>query len=72
MAVETTVPAGKQRANDIIVTIDASSATGDNPATSGVTEDDYQQSANVTDPDQGILPMTGSVGTLGLTAAGVM
>lgn len=72
VAVETTVPAGKQRANDIIVTIDASSATGDNPATSGVTEDDYQQSANVTDPDQGILPMTGSVGTLGLTAAGVM
>lgn len=72
VAVETTVPAGKQRANDISVTIDASSATGDNPATSGVTEDNYQQSANVTDPDQGILPMTGSVGTLGLTAAGVM
>ena len=72
VAVETTVPAGKQRANDISVTIDASSATGDNPATSGVTEDNYQQSASVTDPDQGILPMTGSVGTLGLTAAGVM
>lgn len=72
VAVETTVPAGKQRANDISVTIDASSATGDNPATSGVTEDNYQQSANVTDPDQGILPMTGSVGTLGITAVGVM
>lgn len=72
VAVETTVPAGKQRANDISITIDASSATGDNPATSDVTEDDYQQSANVIDPDQGILPMTGSVGTLGLTVAGVM
>lgn len=72
VAVETTVPAGKQKANDISVTVDAQSATKDNPATSDVTEDNYQQSANVTDPDQGILPMTGSIGTLGLTVAGVM
>ncbi len=56
----------------MIVTIDSASATKDNPATSEVEEDNYQQSSDLTDPDQGILPQTGGAGTLGITAVGVV
>ena len=72
VAVETGVPAGKQKASDVSITIDAQSATQDNPATTDTTENNYQQSADVTDPNQGILPQTGAGGTLGITTAGVV
>ena len=72
VAVETTVPSGKQKVEDVIITIDSASATKDNPATSEVEEDNYQQSSDLTDPDQGILPQTGGAGTLGITAVGVV
>ncbi len=72
---ETKVPAGKQAVADFKVTINAASATLDNPATTGITEANYQKYTNdntVIDPDQGILPTTGGAGTLALTVAGVV
>lgn len=73
---ETKVPAGKQQAKDFTVTIAAASANEDNPATTDVTETNYQKSGQaddkVVDADQGSLPTTGGAGTIGLTVAGVV
>lgn len=71
-AVETTVPAGHLQAPDQTFTLSAATATADNPATAGVTENNYLVAvANVVDPDQPTLPATGGAGTLIITAVGV-
>ncbi|MGN0055449.1 MAG: SpaA isopeptide-forming pilin-related protein [Atopobiaceae bacterium] len=73
---ETSVPTGYQAAPDFKVTINAASATGDNPATTDVPETNYQTSGQdnnqVVDAKQGALPTTGGAGTIGLTVAGVV
>ncbi len=72
IAKETTVPAGKQKAQDVKFTVDESSAFADNPATTDVTENNYLVSdSNVVDPDQPLLPVTGEAGTLFITIGGV-
>ena len=73
MAKETTVPAGKQKVQDVTFTVSADSATADNPATTDVTETNYQvKDDNVVDPDQPLLPHTGDTGTFLLTLGGVV
>ena len=68
---ETTVPAGKQKAQDFQFTLSETNATADNPATK-VTENNYLVSnSNVVDPDQPLLPVTGDAGTAVLTIGGV-
>ncbi len=70
-AKETTVPAGKQKAQDVKFTVNETNATADNPATK-VTENSYLVSnSNVVDPDQPLLPVTGDAGTAVLTIGGV-
>lgn len=72
IARETVVPTGKQKAADVQFTVDESSATADNPATTDVTENNYLVSnSNVVDPDQPLLPVTGEAGTLLITIGGV-
>lgn len=72
MAKETTVPAGKQKAQDFTFTVSETSATADNPATTDVTENNYLvRTDNVVDPDQPLLPVTGDAGTLFITIGGV-
>lgn len=71
-AKETTVPAGKQKAQDVQFTVSEANATADNPATATVTENNYLVSdSNVVDPDQPLLPVTGDTGTAVLTIGGV-
>lgn len=70
-AKETTVPAGKQKAEDVHFTLSEENAKADNPATK-VTENNYLVSnSNVVDPDQPLLPVTGDAGTLFITIGGV-
>ena len=70
-AKETTVPAGKQKAQDVQFTLSEENAKDDNPATK-VTENNYLVSdSNVVDPDQPLLPVTGDAGTAVLTIGGV-
>lgn len=72
-AKETTVPSGKQKAQDIKFTVGADTAKADNPATTDVTETNYLvNDANVIDPDQPLLPVTGDTGTFLLTLGGVV
>lgn len=72
-AKETTVPAGKQKAPDVTFAVSADTATGDNPATTAVTETNYQvKDEGVIDPDQPLLPVTGDTGTFLLTLGGVV
>lgn len=71
-AKETTVPAGKQKAQDVTFTVSETAATADNPATTDVTENNYLvRDGNVVDPDQPLLPVTGEAGTLFITIGGV-
>lgn len=71
-AKETTVPSGKQKAQDISFTVGAVNAKADNPATD-VTETNYLvNDADVVDPDQPLLPVTGDTGTFLLTLGGVV
>lgn len=73
---ETGVPTGYQAAKDFKVTISKDKATGNNPATTDVTETNFQESGQdgntVVDAKQGVLPTTGGAGTIGLTVAGVV
>ena len=70
-AKETTVPAGKQKAEDVHFTLSEGNAKANNPATK-VTENNYLVSdSNVVDPDQPLLPVTGDAGTAVLTIGGV-
>ena len=75
-ASETGVPTGYQAADPFTVTINKDIATGNNPATTDVTETNYQTSGQtdnkVVDAKQGVLPTTGGAGTIGLTVAGVV
>ena len=81
---ETKVPAGKQAVKNFTVTVgdDAVAAAGnvaDNPATTDTEANfvAYDGDANtegingIVDPDRGILPATGDVGTAGLTIVGI-
>lgn len=71
-AKETTVPAGKQKAQDVTFTVNENVATADNPATDDVTENNYLvRDGNVVDLDQPLLPVTGEAGTLFITIGGV-
>lgn len=71
-AKETTVPAGKQKAQDVTFTVNENVATADNPATTDVTENNYLvRDGNVVDLDQPLLPVTGEAGTLFITIGGV-
>jgi fimbrial isopeptide formation D2 family protein/LPXTG-motif cell wall-anchored protein len=71
-AKETTVPAGKQKAQDVQFTVNESTATADNPATTDVTENNYLVSTtSVIDPDQPLLPVTGDAGTIAITVGGL-
>lgn len=71
--IETKVPTGYQKVADFEVTLNADTATGDNPATAGVTETNYlAKTDKVIDPKQGVLPTTGGEGTVALTAGGVV
>lgn len=70
-AKETTVPAG-YTAVDVDFTVSAADATGDNPATADVKENNFKVNTNsVKDPEASALPVTGGEGTLALTIAGV-
>jgi len=72
-AKETTVPAGKQKAQDVQFTVSKTNATADNPATATVTENNYLVSnSNVVDPDQPLLPVTGEAGTIAITVGGLV
>lgn len=72
VAVETTVPAGKQKCENVVFDITEATATTDNPRTDGVTETNFATTADpIVDPDQGVLPITGGAGTLALTVGGV-
>lgn len=72
-AKETTVPAGKQKAQDVQFTVSEANATADNPATATVTENNYLVSnSNVVDPDQPLLPVTGEAGTIAITVGGLV
>lgn len=69
-AKETTVPTGKQKCSDVTFTVSAAASTGDNPATADVTETNFTNGTDVTDPDRGFLPTTGEAGTMALTIGG--
>ena len=70
---ETTVPSGKQKAQDFSFTVGSDNAKADNPATTDVTETNYLvNSDGVIDPDQPLLPVTGDTGTFLLTLGGVV
>ena len=69
---ETGVPAGFQKVDSFIITLDASDA-GDSPATPDVTEKNFDvTTSEVIDPEQGKLPTTGGAGTIALTAGGIL
>ena len=72
---ETKVPAGYQKVNPFDIELSADKATADNPATTNVTETNYNyfnSDSGVVDAKQGALPTTGGAGTVALTAAGVV
>ncbi len=70
-AKETTVPAG-YTAIDVNFEVSGTDATGDNPATQNVTENNFKvNTSSVQDPEAPALPVTGGEGTLALTVAGV-
>ena len=72
---ETKVPAGYQKVNDFTIELSATTATGDNPATTDTEETNYNYyngDNGVVDAKQGALPATGGAGTVALTAAGVV
>ncbi len=70
---ETTVPSGKQKAEDFNFTVGADNAQADNPATTNVKETNYLvNGTNVVDPDLPLLPVTGDAGTFLLTLGGVV
>ena len=71
-AKETTVPAGKTRADDVTINLNKDEAVNDNPATTDVTENNYSVlKAPVVDGNQPLLPVTGEAGTLFITIGGV-
>lgn len=67
---ETKVPAGFQKIPDFKVTLD-DSANGNSPATQ-ITEVNFFNAGEKTDPKVGQLPTTGGSGTIMLTAGGVL
>ena len=72
---ETKVPAGYQKVKPFDIELSADKATADNPATTNVTETNYNyfnSDSGVVDAKQGALPTTGGAGTVALTAAGVV
>lgn len=72
VAKETTVPAGKTKAQDVNFTLNKGVATNDNPATTGVTENNYLVAKDaIVDGNQPLLPVTGDAGTLFITIGGV-
>jgi fimbrial isopeptide formation D2 family protein/LPXTG-motif cell wall-anchored protein len=72
-AKETTVPAGKQKAQDVHFAVSEDTAIADNPATTDVKENNYLVSdSNVVDPDQPLLPVTGEAGTIAITVGGLV
>ncbi|WP_282710326.1 isopeptide-forming domain-containing fimbrial protein [Lancefieldella sp. Marseille-Q7238] len=70
---ETGVPTGYTKVEDIEFDLSETTATADNPATEGVTENNFLvNSQNVVDKKQPVLPVTGDAGTFALTAAGTV
>lgn len=70
-AKETTVPAGKTKADDVKFTLNETESTQNNPATD-VTENNYSVlETPVVDGNQPLLPVTGEAGTLFITIGGV-
>ncbi len=69
---ETTVPSGFQKIDDFKVTLGASTATGDASSTGNVTEVNFLNAGEKTDPKVGVLPTTGGAGTIALTAGGIL
>ena len=71
-AKETTVPAGYAAVEDIEISVSSTDATGDNPATMNVTENNFKvNTSSVQDPEAPALPVTGGAGTMAVTVAGV-
>lgn len=71
-AKETTVPAGKTKADDVTINLNKDDAATDNPATTDVTENNYAVlETPVVDGNQPLLPVTGEAGTLFITIGGV-
>lgn len=71
-AKETTVPAGYAAVEDIEISVSSADATGDNPATTDVTENNFKvNTTSVQDPEAPALPVTGGAGTMAVTVAGV-
>jgi fimbrial isopeptide formation D2 family protein/LPXTG-motif cell wall-anchored protein len=72
VAKETTVPAGKVKAQDVNFSLNKDVATNDNPATKDVTENNYLVAKDkIVDSNQPLLPVTGEAGTLLITIGGV-
>ncbi len=69
---ETTVPSGFQKIDDFKVTLGASTATGNASSTGNVTEGNFLDAGEKTDPKVGVLPTTGGAGTIALTAGGIL
>lgn len=70
---ETRVPSGHQKVEDFTVVLNAATAKSDSPATPNVTETNFNIStADQVDPEVGVLPTTGSVGIIALTACGIL
>ncbi len=69
---ETKVPSGFQKIGDFSVTLSADTAKSDASSTGGVTELNFNYAGEKTDPKVGELPSTGDVGTVALTAGGIL
>lgn len=71
IAKETTVPSG-YTAIDVPFSVSSADANANNPATTGVEENNFKvNTASVVDPQAPTLPVTGGAGTMAVTVAGV-
>ncbi|MDO4503140.1 MAG: SpaH/EbpB family LPXTG-anchored major pilin [Coriobacteriia bacterium] len=73
IAKEIKVPAGYLKAPDVNFSLSAATCTADNPATTDIVENNYLVSTDkVVDPKVYVLPATGGMGTMAITAAGLV
>lgn len=69
---ETKAPSGYQKVPSFEVALSKDTANGDTDATAKITETNFANAEDKTDPKVGQLPTTGGSGTIALTAGGVL
>lgn len=69
---ETKAPSGYQKVEPFEVVLSKDTAKGDTDATASITETNFANAEEKTDPKVGQLPTTGGSGTIMLTAGGVL